>query len=386
MRGRVRPRRRSLLAILIATLLLAVPLAQAFAAADESSNRDYVLEVQVSPADAAVLSRAYAELGRVDFDSLDLLEEFSDAGKDVARSYDRLLTALEETSLSSTFWLLEDAPVAVMRSFEEGKLPLASLFGAARDVVQIETGTDVSGVTLVQTVDSAVQLDAIQEKADKLESAIDDLDEDSVAVLDGTFEVADLSSKKLHSLAADGGSLAEEAQLELDRDLAGNLPDLSDQANGELDPDFLCPIPWEPSERLLCAAMGNFERLNEAYKDEFGTDLPILNGYRTLNEQYYVHSVSPSMTAIPGTSNHGLGQAIDFDWDVFDAWTDPEVEWMIENGPDYGFRLPSALGPDTDRPEPWHYEFGTSYSDDNSADFLGHTPDVVYRVISPWNK
>ena len=376
---------RTAIAVLVALLLL-VPFSQAFADGPKVS-RDYLLEVQPSAADTAILSRAYAELGRVDEAALELLSEFSDKGVAVARAYDKLDSDLQSASTESTFWVLQDTPASAMRSFEEGTLAMGALFAAAGDARPIDDASGApSDSVLIQTVDSTARLDSLQKRVDKLDAAIEKLDEDSAAVLAGTFEVADLDTEKLEHLAQAEGPLAGEAQLQLDRNLAANLPDLSDQANGEMDPDLLCEIPWWPQERLLCAAMDNFVRMNEAYRGEFGTDLPILDGYRPINEQYYVHAVTPSMTAIPGTSNHGLGQAVDFDWDVFEDWSDPEVEWMIQNGPDYGFRLPSALGPTTDRPEPWHYEFGTSYSDDNDADFLGPSPDVVYRVLSPWNR
>lgn len=353
---------------------------------DRLNSNNYVLKVLPSAADEAVLSLAYSQLGRIDEENLPLLAGTTESGEVMARSYEDLEAALGTVSVAPVFWYLEDISASLVRSYEEGNLPLSALFAAAKDARVVEGPEEVKGsTTIVEVVDTKNRSQELQEAISEYDQAYQQLDKESAAIAVGTLDVATLSEQRLQEIVAADGELAERAQLQLDMNLAANLPDLSSELNGELSPELLCPIPWEPTELLLCAIMGNFERMNDAYKVEFGTDLPILNGYRTLSEQYYVNAQSPTMTAIPGTSNHGLGQAIDFNWDIFNDWDDPEVVWMINNGPRFGFRLPSALGPTTDRPEPWHYEFGTSYSADNSADFLGPAPQVVYRIISPWN-
>jgi LAS superfamily LD-carboxypeptidase LdcB len=62
---------------------------------------------------------------------------------------------------------------------------------------------------------------------------------------------------------------------------------------------------------------------------------------------------SPSAT--PGTSNHGLGLAIDLDT------TDSRVlSWLCYNAPKYGFYLqgpPSYFGRKNPEYEPWHWQY-----------------------------
>lgn len=87
-----------------------------------------------------------------------------------------------------------------------------------------------------------------------------------------------------------------------------------------------------------------------------GISLPMVIGYRSFDEQVALRqqncyganvytapaSACSPPTAIPGTSNHGLGEAIDFS----DA-TGARLSWLKQNAAKYGFyNLPS---------EPWHW-------------------------------
>lgn len=67
-------------------------------------------------------------------------------------------------------------------------------------------------------------------------------------------------------------------------------------------------------------------------------------------------------TAKPGTSNHGWGRAID----VVDTTTskahllncrDSQYKWLRENGPSFGWVLPSWARCGSSKQEPWHWEY-----------------------------
>jgi LAS superfamily LD-carboxypeptidase LdcB len=67
-------------------------------------------------------------------------------------------------------------------------------------------------------------------------------------------------------------------------------------------------------------------------------------------------------TAVPGRSNHGWGRAID----VVDttgrrasvlSCSDPQFEWLVENGPTFGWVLPSWARCNKSTAEPWHWEW-----------------------------
>ena len=64
------------------------------------------------------------------------------------------------------------------------------------------------------------------------------------------------------------------------------------------------------------------------------------------------------MAAVPGTSNHGWGKAIDFadqtgelDWDT------PGYTWLKTWASNYGWIHPAVMEPDGSVPEPWHWEW-----------------------------
>ena len=69
------------------------------------------------------------------------------------------------------------------------------------------------------------------------------------------------------------------------------------------------------------------------------------SSYRTLAEQRELFDeLGSGMAAFPGTSNHGLGIAIDLP----EAWM---WEWMQENGAKYGWQKTEAFH------EPWHWNW-----------------------------
>ena len=61
------------------------------------------------------------------------------------------------------------------------------------------------------------------------------------------------------------------------------------------------------------------------------------------------------LAATPGTSNHGLGLAVDF---CSRETSGARWAWLKENGPLYGFQNPSCAQYGGGGPhEPWHWEF-----------------------------
>lgn len=376
-----------LLIVLVFTGMIVVwpLLSVANASNDDQVRADFLLELAPSKSDQTLWNLAYQALSKLDTDTLSAAD--GDAGLDrVAQAAQALAESTDPSTTGSTYYLLTSVTEGLLDSFVNGNLPQSALFGAAAEVevISADRAEDLNLPTRTvarSTADSPVILDQLTE----LQEAVDGLDPLSLALATGTLgpeTFQEMDEAGLRDLTA-SSAFAAAAQHELDLRLADSLPDLSGLANGKMPDDMLCDIDWADDERLLCVVMDNFDRLNEAFKAEFGTDLPILDGYRPLSEQEYVHYNDPNWTAVPGTSNHGWGLAVDFDWDVFKEWDDPEVVWMIENGPLFGWRGPSALGADSDRPEPWHFEFGTVYSDDISKDFYGPAPDVIYTFQFP---
>jgi LAS superfamily LD-carboxypeptidase LdcB len=63
----------------------------------------------------------------------------------------------------------------------------------------------------------------------------------------------------------------------------------------------------------------------------------------------------PSLAAVPGTSNHGWGLAVDLGCGVQSSRS-AQYRWMIANAGRFGWVHPSWAFHDPF--EPWHWEFG----------------------------
>ena len=62
------------------------------------------------------------------------------------------------------------------------------------------------------------------------------------------------------------------------------------------------------------------------------------------------------MCAVPGTSNHGWGLAVDLGGGV-NRFGTAQHEWMRANGPGHGFVHPAWAQRGGSNPEAWHWEF-----------------------------
>lgn len=130
----------------------------------------------------------------------------------------------------------------------------------------------------------------------------------------------------------------------------------SDPRNGRLSRNELKSVPWSPSKRLAPSAVDALARLNTAYRNEFGSNLFITDAYRTYAQQVALKAVKPNLAAVPGTSNHGLGLAVDLGGGI-NRFGTKEHQWMAANAPAYGWVNPSWARQGGSKPEPWHWEF-----------------------------
>ena len=126
--------------------------------------------------------------------------------------------------------------------------------------------------------------------------------------------------------------------------------------NGQIPMAALCPLWGAPGHLLVYAAAGAFNQMSQAYAATFGRPICVTDSYRSLAMQIDVHQRKPNMTAIPGTSNHGWGKAVDLCDGVNDFGT-VTYDWMKANAARFGWFHPSWAEPGTSRPEPWHWEY-----------------------------
>lgn len=132
-------------------------------------------------------------------------------------------------------------------------------------------------------------------------------------------------------------------------------PEMAGQ-NGYLPDDALGEIPWAPGHRIALSALPTLIEMNTAYKAVFGTDLSITDSYRDYAGQMEAYETMPDLAALPGTSNHGWGLAIDFGGGVNVFYSLQHV-WMKANAAQYGWVHPRWAWLDGTRPEAWHWEY-----------------------------
>lgn len=126
--------------------------------------------------------------------------------------------------------------------------------------------------------------------------------------------------------------------------------------NGLYPPSALCPLWGAPGESLSPAAAASFNALSKSYAAQTGEPLCVTDSYRSLAGQIAIKAKRGHFAATPGTSNHGLGRALDLCGGVQD-FSSPAHRWMKQNGPLFGWFHPSWAAAGGSKPEPWHFEF-----------------------------
>lgn len=132
--------------------------------------------------------------------------------------------------------------------------------------------------------------------------------------------------------------------------LAGGTSGFS---NGLIPASALCPIIGGGMLRADAAAA--FNKMSQAYARTFGSPLCVNASYRPYSRQVQLFASTPSLAAVPGTSNHGWGLAVDLGCGV-QNYGSAQFRWMTANAGAYGWVHPAwAL---RNPFEPWHWEFG----------------------------
>lgn len=127
--------------------------------------------------------------------------------------------------------------------------------------------------------------------------------------------------------------------------------------NGMIPGTGLCGIGIG-GHSLRCDAAMAFQAMAADYARAFGRIICITDSYRTFEEQVRLYGVKPALAAVPGTSNHGWGLAVDLCGGAQSFGT-PEYAWLQANAGRYGWSNPPWAWPGRGREEPWHWEFAT---------------------------
>jgi hypothetical protein len=124
--------------------------------------------------------------------------------------------------------------------------------------------------------------------------------------------------------------------------------DLAAYGNGNIPAAALEPI-GQDGHRLWAPAAESYKQLVAAAATD-GIDLTVTDSYRSYDQQVELADrkglyADGGLAAVPGTSNHGWGVAVDFNVNSPAA-----LEWLKTNGHTYGFVEAVTR-------EPWHWEF-----------------------------
>jgi hypothetical protein len=137
--------------------------------------------------------------------------------------------------------------------------------------------------------------------------------------------------------------------------------------NGHVPDNELCALAFAPGHHLRADAAVALARLNIAYRARFGHDVCLTDSYRSIASQESLAARKPGLAAVPGTSEHGMGLAVDFCGGV-EKYRSVQYDWMRTNAPAFGWDNPDWAIPPSSREEPWHWEYvvGEAKTQDSS--------------------
>ncbi len=261
--------------------------------------------------------------------------------------------------------------------------PTLSLVGAlthSNDPGQLLTGLSLAGQVAGRQSDALTDLAAAQAEQDRAaasaaagavaaQNAADAAAQLKAAADAAVALAAQRVAAAAQALAATAGAVqvaaGRDARLARAEALAGPISvppgactgtSTAGYPNGLIPTAALCPL-WGARGQLLRAdAAATFEVLSKAYAQEFGAPMCVTDSYRDYAGQVAVAAAKPTLAAVPGTSNHGWGVAVDLCGGV-EAFGTAQHAWLAANAVAYGWFHPAWAEPTGSRPEPWHWEY-----------------------------
>ena len=135
-----------------------------------------------------------------------------------------------------------------------------------------------------------------------------------------------------------------------------------DGSNGNIPASAMTRLTWGfdtvgTPQYLTHRAAAALDRLHAAYRATFGEELHLDLTYRSYDEQVRMREALGTIAAVPGTSTHGTGRALDLpEWSCY-AFGSARYQWLVENAPSYGWVAPSWARQNGSNPEYWHFEY-----------------------------
>ena len=91
----------------------------------------------------------------------------------------------------------------------------------------------------------------------------------------------------------------------------------------------LCPLWGTAGQVLRADAAAAFNDMSRRYAEQHGFPLCVTDSYRNHAEQVAVRAAKPTLAAVPGTSNHGWGVALDLCGGA-ERYDTPLHQWLVE--------------------------------------------------------
>lgn len=137
-----------------------------------------------------------------------------------------------------------------------------------------------------------------------------------------------------------------------------------DGSNGHMPASAMCQVPWGTdqlgfAQYLRCDAADALTAMNEAFRAQFGASIDLDLTYRSYADQVAMKAAFGGLAAAPGTSSHGLGTALDVqEWVGTYGFGTARYDWLVANGPAYGWYAPARVRQGQPYEEYWHFEYG----------------------------
>ncbi|UCN14256.1 D-alanyl-D-alanine carboxypeptidase family protein [Cellulomonas iranensis] len=241
----------------------------------------------------------------------------------------------DPTSTATSDAATPDAPDAAAPATDAPATPAAEPSAAA-------TGDPIADATLPDTSDPATT---------PLRTALDRVKQ-AAEVVRTTTEQKRAEAAAAEAAAAEAARVAAEQEAQR----AAWKASLQGYANGKIPSSALCGVGFDKNALLRCDAAESLDALDAAFFAQFGTHLTVSDSYRSYAAQVACRANKGSLCATPGTSNHGLGVAVDLGGSVQSFGT-AQHQWMRENAPTYQWTLPEWARATGSKPEPWHWEY-----------------------------
>ena len=229
-----------------------------------------------------------------------------------------------------------------------------------RQAAAADRAEEESRIAAQAAADAAEATVAAEQALEAQREAVAKAQDEHVAML---REAAPLAALLLGMTSPEAKARAEALVKELTENNI-DLPDLDQPCsddegvypNGQLPARALCPLRMAEGHFATPSAAVAFDALSRRFAENFGRPICVTDSYRSFSQQVAVKATRGFWAAPPGTSNHGLGKALDLCGGI-NSFGTIEHLWMKQNAPLFGWFHPSWAAADGRKPEPWHWEY-----------------------------